>query len=105
MVSIHAPRAGCDFGSLTLKSIIVVSIHAPRAGCDDLKLALQSLSIMFQSTHPARGATELEISWLIICVCFNPRTPRGVRRKEVVGIITLIEFQSTHPARGATNDR
>ena len=33
-VSIHAPRAGCDYTRLGLRPASRVSIHAPRAGCD-----------------------------------------------------------------------
>ena len=58
--------------------------------------------MLFQSTHPLRGATggtdmldEAEIH-------FNPRTPCGVRlQRRLPGIVARI-FQSTHPLRGAT---
>ena len=58
--------------------------------------------LLFQSTHPARGAPAPHHSPVSLCFYFNPRTPRGVRR-----IFTAIRpsgrsFQSTHPARGAT---
>ena len=33
-ISIHAPRAGCDFRVITELKELVISIHAPRAGCD-----------------------------------------------------------------------
>ena len=36
--------------------------------------------LLFQSTHPARGATMSISSSLGIRRNFNPRTPRGVRR-------------------------
>ena len=81
MISIHAPREGCDPGSLE-------RLTAPE----------------FQSTHPARGATPLRPpapppTWISIhapregcdgnagrrpgfaCLYFNPRTPRGVRQQ------------------------
>ena len=80
--------------------------------------------MIFQSTHPMRGATR--------CVCcfpysdaisihaphagcdafadkslmndddFNPRTPCGVRREVHALRVIGIKFQSTHPMRGAT---
>ena len=33
---------------------------------------------------------------------FNPRTPCGVRRKDISAIANIQKFQSTHPLRGAT---
>ena len=43
-ISIHAPREGCDF--VLLISVIdqtVISIHAPREGCDLAQQALHRL--------------------------------------------------------------
>ena len=34
-ISIHAPHAGCDRGSVLSAFIRSISIHAPHAGCDD----------------------------------------------------------------------
>ena len=56
-----------------------ISIHAPREGCD---------AFLPRSGRPADH--------------FNPRTPRGVRRRRFMGLSSLDQFQSTHPARGAT---
>ena len=83
MVSIHAPREGCDvkfrvkivhpnssFNSRTpggvrpicdarLAHSRSVSIHAPREGCDwELFKAGVRHIYEFQFTHPGRGATE-----------------------------------------------
>ena len=56
-----------------------VSIHAPRAGRDVVvKLASHGIA------------------------CFNPRAPRGARRRSDDGWNRAIWFQSTRPARGAT---
>ena len=55
-VSIHAPLAGCDHGSIWRSPPFTVSIHAPLAGCDFVRQA---------AIHRCRR--------------FNPRTPRGVR--------------------------
>ena len=79
---------------------------------------------LFQSTHPARGATgcacgicwgmgyfnprtprgvRLKATFCPAATCyFNPRTPRGVRLKTAVLCGVYQKFQSTHPARGAT---
>ena len=125
----------------------VISIHAPRAGCDNPLCDLLIEHVVFQSTHPVRGATQLReyrrcrgnISihapragcdrnggrFSGIRYNFNPRTPCGVRRgrywrrsyqidyfnpRTPCGVRLLIyqvkdgccTFQSTHPVRGAT---
>ena len=82
---------------------------------------------LFQSTHPARGATGSRSCWPPSQCHFNPRTPRGVRLAPHAGggaaiLISIhapregcdtinqlrmafqIQFQSTHPARGATSN-
>ena len=81
-----------------------ISIHAPRAGCDYLrKSSPPKTDVIFQSTHPVRGAT---ITFSEKCVDkqdFNPRTPCGVRRSfRKSSVPRPPKFQSTHPVRGAT---
>ena len=80
----------------------VISIHAPLAGCDRSARQGTRTRRQFQSTHPLRGATQLNaspFSTMAISIhaplagCdragdlhrrqllhFNPRTPCGVRR-------------------------
>ncbi len=100
-ISIHAPLAGCDTAASAQSGIIRISIHAPLAGCD-LMCRMRLLSILlFQSTHPLRGATWAYIyhdkdgvisihaplagcdidpfSFSYMESDFNPRTPCGVR--------------------------
>ena len=79
-----------------------ISIHAPRKGCDAAFIVFVFKPSAFQSTHPARGATFLEISRAFACLHFNPRTPQGVRLTFTAIRIKRSVFQSTHPARGAT---
>ncbi len=57
----------------------VISIHAPREGCDSAFLRVYFLIHEFQSTHPARGATLEGGNRRRNILYFNPRTPRGVR--------------------------
>ena len=81
----------------------LVSIHAPRAGCDPFQLLAGLYRILFQFTHPVRGATEMGqlIPFLcqvsihapragcdllkrlltLIVKSFNSRTPCGVRHR------------------------
>ena len=80
VVSIHAPREGCDlppksanflpgsFNSRTPGGVrrlmpekqdfaALVSIHAPREGCDKKLMVFMPPQHGFQFTHPGRGAT------------------------------------------------
>ncbi len=79
LVSIHAPRAGGDTQPCLAHHGIGVSIHAPRAGGDACG----------KQRGPDMG-------------CFNPRPPRGGRRRPFFVLLIYPQFQSTPPARGAT---
>ena len=57
IVSIHAPREGCDQTGHEHTCRERVSIHAPREGCDIVPDSDYSGVGMFQFTHPGRGAT------------------------------------------------
>ena len=80
IISIHAPRKGCDGIRICLFRNITISIHAPRKGCDILHALGRKTLRKFQSTHPERGATYRSIK-----------------------VEHYLRFQSTHPARGATH--
>ena len=56
----------------------------------------------FQSTRPARGATRASSQGPYTISDFNPRAPRGARRKSPALPVSISVFQSTRPARGAT---
>ncbi len=93
-VSIHAPHVGCDFSFYLFVRSSLVSIHAPHVGCDKLPVPYFASSSEFQSTHPTWGATSSG-TVLRRRRCFNPRTPRGVRRLSFyIFIITLLHFFS-----------
>ncbi len=79
LISIHAPRTGSDVLCIGSHGITPISIHAPRTGSDDVSDDGKIDNLIFQSTLPARGATDA-----------------GTKR------ITSRQFQSTLPARGAT---
>ena len=118
------PVRGATVSQWRAKHLLIVSIHAPRAGCDGLISILILSGNGFQSTHPVRGATISASSiWRCASVsihapragcdhrcsyiggggkCFNPRTPCGVRRVRPLARMTTCLFQSTHPVRGAT---
>ena len=80
VVSIHAPRAGCDLTHNYSLVAVRVSIHAPRAGCDR----------GWRSCYPSSS-------------CFNSRTPCGVRQEVREEVSLLGGFQFTHPVWGATS--
>ena len=60
-ISIHAPREGCDLGARGRAYAQAISIHAPREGCDGRKVVEPYSPHIFQSTHPARGATLIRL--------------------------------------------
>ena len=79
VVSIHALLAECDIIATHALNDVKVSIHALLAECDP--------GPIFKA---------------LVCCCFNPRTPCGVRpsRSSLPG--ARIPFQSTHSLRSAT---
>ena len=109
----------------TFAHLCYVSIHAPREGCDSEVSSAEKERILFQFTHPGRGATYTPIA--ISCRSlvsihapregcdqkyqyqspnlqgFNSRTPGGVRQSSRETHATDTPFQFTHPGRGATS--
>ena len=81
MISIHAPREGCDPSMRRLDFLIsqFQSTH-PARGATEPHQRGRGGAGGFQSTHPARGATSDVQYWHACFGYFNPRTPRGVRR-------------------------
>ena len=79
-----------------------ISIHAPREGGDSSPLSSLRNPPVFQSTPPARGATDIVKELSRRDIDFNPRPPRGGRRSCRTGAMSARRFQSTPPARGAT---
>ena len=57
-ISIHAPREGGDVIDDFQGADSYISIHAPREGGDFYDHMEQVILLVFQSTPPARGATE-----------------------------------------------
>ena len=79
-VSIHAPWEGCDPALPTGAGGAGVSIHAPWEGCDHYNIDDFNGDLMFQFTHPGKGATAPPL-----------KAP-----------IDHLQFQFTHPGKGAT---
>ena len=78
-----------------------VSIHAPRAGRDPTRPGSLRRSAGFNPRAP-RGARRRSSSMPSPRTRFNPRAPRGARPPFSVGMAGMDQFQSTRPARGAT---
>ena len=74
-----------------------VSIHAPREGCDSLEFSVMRFLLMFQFTHPGRGATVHTALGLSGLPCFNSRTPGGVRLYAMTGYLVAQGFNSRTP--------
>ena len=150
-ISIHAPLAGCDLpGPERLRRGREISIHAPLAGCDrgcsrrgsgrcdfnprtpcGVRLCFEPLPSMhmeFQSTHPLRGATMVDLlrfdginisihAPLAGCDLFldgddlaalviSIHAPlAGCDLQKDFDVLVIHGFQSTHPLRGATHER
>ena len=79
-----------------------ISIHAPLAGYDHLLGGSLATALIFQSTHPSRGATAL-VSVLVLPCAISIHAP--LAGCDLLGGINRVidaAFQSTHPSRGAT---
>ena len=89
------PRSQCN---------LHISIHAPREGCDcALPVRGGQSGGEFQSTHPARGATDWGIRCSKWTAYISIHAPREGCDPGLQGLATRADvFQSTHPARGAT---
>ena len=97
----RAPRGARPYIPRVVGQAVNISIHAPREG-RDMHFPLHTLSMVFQSTRPARGATEVKKQWLSFgnISIHAPREGRDLR--SATGFQRLTLFQSTRPARGAT---
>ena len=124
-ISIHAPREGSDCVSIHI--ILTRSDFNPRSPRGErltqAAFGAESLSHFnprsprgerqpndymytpteqFQSTLPARGATDMGIIAKKRWIDFNPRSPLGERQYAAWWLRCRCPFQSTLPARGAT---
>ena len=83
-VSIHAPRAGRDRRQCRNIRRRIVSIHAPRAG-RDLAIHADKLRVYVSIHAPRAGRDGRAWCTPTSCACFNPRAPRGARRRCLAG--------------------
>ena len=79
IVSIHAPREGCDPKAQETAVYATVSIHAPREGCDCCRDSAILRALV--SIHaPREGCDQITLYSVPMVLRFNSRTPGGVRR-------------------------
>ena len=89
LISIHAPREGCDF--MEVNRILMglnISIHAPREGCDGTRRRAGTSCSTISIHAPREGCDLLLLTSGPPAPHFNPRTPRGVRPE--AGVIIWI---------------
>ena len=102
-ISIHAPRTGSDDGTHPRRGHHErISIHAPRTGSDAKRMTSVIATTRFQSTLPARGATDavMALAGKRGISIHAPRTGSDVMWR--LSHCHSNTFQSTLPARGAT---
>ena len=101
-VSIHAPREGCDPAPATNQPPRQRFNSRTPGGVRRIRLNTCSRLILFQFTHPGRGATlnHLSASASFEVSIHAPR--EGCDFKCKLNFLTIDEFQFTHPGRGAT---
>ena len=97
MISIHASRGGSDHFETRYSITFHISIHASRGGSDTFT-CFSSHSSRFQSTLPAREATTYSRRINLTSCDFNPRFPRGKRRR-IRAALTLLHAISIHASR------
>ena len=99
VISIHAPRAGCDTPSISISKSPRISIHAPRAGCDYYCQAEETCFVLFQSTHPVRGATCFACSAEIFLSLISIHAPRAGCDAEFLSSLVRSIVISIHAPR------
>ena len=97
VVSIHAPRVGCDIVEITIIIDKQVSIHAPRVGCDQNLATYDCCTYLFQFTHPVWGATPLHRQTLTT-LTVSIHAPRvGCDMRVIIGEVKRSRFNSRTP--------
>ena len=101
-VSIHAPWEGCDYWDRAI-SIRVLGFNSRTLGRVRHQRAYQrACKLVFQFTHPGKGATYPKDSRAVYKGRFNSRTLGRVRRCYILSVSLHQLFQFTHPGKGAT---
>ena len=100
--STHPARGATAQDYRAFVAEFLISIHAPREGCDQPGRSIRIRDRDFNPRTPRGVRLSCFSLRRTVLVDFNPRTPRGVRLTLRSDRPKRSEFQSTHPARGAT---
>ena len=103
VISIHAPRVGCDFVSSRWTAPCTHHFN-PRTPCGVRPLTIDQGDYfnIFQSTHPVWGATVWAARLLAAYRKFQSTHPVWGATSNTSMIGFKVGFQSTHPVWGAT---
>ena len=102
-VSIHAPRAGCDFCHFFVVTLLLSFNSRTPCGVRHPSATRPSGDTCFNSRTPC-GVRRLSTrACLVLYARFNSRTPCGVRHNLTLCKNHYSRFQFTHPVRGATS--
>ena len=77
LITIHAPRAGSDVSKVYGSVFSLISIHAPRAGSDRGRRPWAWVFHIFQSTLPVRGATHAACAFYCANNAISIHAPRA----------------------------
>ena len=80
----------------------IISIHAPRTGSDEGGRFRRACP-QFQSTLPARGATDVVVPLYVATANFNPRSPHGERLP--VNGVCFVDFHGDFNPRSPHGER
>ena len=104
--STHPARGATSGHVAHLRLDAIISIHAPREGCDRPHRSCRPRPPPDFNPRTPRGVRPMSsLSRSRASLHFNPRTQRGVRPVPSPTGWASLKFQSTHPARGATPRR
>ena len=104
VISTHAPLTGCDSMNFVIAFFLLIfqPTH-PSRGATGNKV-IRIMQSVFQPTHPSRGATRTSSCALFRIRYFNPRTPHGVRREYLVVGVNTITISTHAPLTGCDLD-
>ena len=102
-ISIHAPRAGCDATKSLVIVVACISIHAPRAGCDKGKKNHEKTSRI--SIHAPRAGCDHESDTPDTFDVISIHAPRAGCDQQFVVNVRFLECISIHAPRAGCDNR
>ena len=103
VISIHAPRTGSDGICNHHGCRLIISIHAPRTGSDANWISTPNCASHFNPRSPHGERPYCSSMSVPVTNTFQSTLPaRGATNRHASPCVQATEFQSTLPARGAT---